>query len=95
MCLSIIVSDYLGSILYELVKAIPEEKALNLRPHLQLLFDKLAEQVGNSSMSHLFVCRAPSVMIMNFMVGTGVYVYILNVIFTFCTLTLYNMEYCQ
>ncbi|XP_038075388.1 leucine-rich PPR motif-containing protein, mitochondrial-like [Patiria miniata] len=36
--------DYVGGVLYDLVRAIPEAKAASLKPHLQLLFDKLADK---------------------------------------------------
>ncbi|XP_071787083.1 leucine-rich PPR motif-containing protein, mitochondrial-like [Asterias amurensis] len=36
--------DYLGSVLYEIIKTIPEQRASQLKPHVQLLFDKLFQQ---------------------------------------------------
>ncbi|XP_022095881.1 leucine-rich PPR motif-containing protein, mitochondrial-like [Acanthaster planci] len=36
--------DYIGGVLYDMVRAIPDSKAVSLKPHLQLLFDKLADQ---------------------------------------------------
>ncbi|XP_071485647.1 leucine-rich PPR motif-containing protein, mitochondrial-like [Diadema antillarum] len=36
--------DYLGNFLYEILLHVPENKAQSLKPHLQLLFDKLSKE---------------------------------------------------
>ena len=40
--------DYLGSFLYDVVFNIPESRASSLKPHLQLLLSKLAQEVGQN-----------------------------------------------
>ena len=41
--------DYFGSFLYDIVLNISESKASSLKPHLQLFFTKLEQEVSQAS----------------------------------------------